>query len=98
VIVRIATEGQYEIGDDDVEALNELDNAAVSACNADDETRFREAFDRLLEFVRSKGQQVGEDELVGSDVILPPPDVSLEEAKAEFSGEGLIPGQDRSGG
>ena len=27
-----------------------------------------------------------------SDVILPPPDVSLEEAKAEFSGEGLIPG------
>ena len=98
MIVRIATEGQYEIGDDDVEALNELDNAAVSACNADDETRFREAFDRLLEFVRSKGQQVGEDELVGSDVILPPPDVSLEEAKAEFSGEGLIPGQDRSGG
>ena len=24
--------------------------------------------------------------------ILPPPDVSLEEAKEEFSGEGLIPG------
>ena len=32
------------------------------------------------------------NELVGSDVILPPPDVTLEEAKAEFSGEGLIPG------
>jgi hypothetical protein len=30
--------------------------------------------------------------LVGSDVILPPPDVSLEEAKAEFTGEGLSPG------
>jgi hypothetical protein len=25
-------------------------------------------------------------------VIIPPPDVSFEEAKAEFSGEGLIPG------
>jgi hypothetical protein len=25
-------------------------------------------------------------------LILPPPDVSLEEAKAEFQGEGLIPG------
>jgi hypothetical protein len=35
---------------------------------------------------------VPEDRLEPSDVILPPPDVSLEEAKAEFSGEGLIPG------
>jgi len=25
-------------------------------------------------------------------VIFPPPDVSFDEAKAEFSGEGLIPG------
>jgi len=30
--------------------------------------------------------------LVGSDLILPPPDVSIEEAREEFSGEGLIPG------
>jgi hypothetical protein len=35
---------------------------------------------------------VGDDELVGSDLILPPPDVTLEEASAEFTGEGLIPG------
>ncbi len=35
---------------------------------------------------------MGDDELVGSDIILPPPDVSVEEAKTEFQGEGLIPG------
>jgi hypothetical protein len=35
---------------------------------------------------------VPDDELLGSDVILPPADVSLEEAKADFTGEGLIPG------
>ena len=29
--------------------------------------------------------------LAESDVILPPRDLSLEEAKAEFTGEGLIP-------
>ena len=46
----------------------------------------------MLEFVRSKGQPVDDDRLEGSDVILPPPDTSLEEAKAEFTGEGLIPG------
>jgi hypothetical protein len=31
-------------------------------------------------------------ELVGSDVIIPPADVSFEEAAEEFSGDGLIPG------
>ena len=33
-----------------------------------------------------------DDELFGSDIILPPADVSLEEAKREFQGDGLIPG------
>jgi hypothetical protein len=92
MIVRIATEGQYEVGDDDVEALNELDNQAVAACDGQDEQHFHDAFTRLLEFVRTKGTPVSEDTLEGSDVILPPPDVSFEEARAEFTGEGLIPG------
>ncbi len=92
MIVRIATEGQYEVGDGTVEALNQLDNEAVSACDAGDEARFREVFGKLLSLVRSEGRRLNEDELEGSDLILPPPDVSLEEAKAEFSGEGLIPG------
>jgi hypothetical protein len=92
VIIRIATEGQYEVGDGAVEAMNELDNQAVAACDANDEQKFRDAFDKLLQYVRSEGRRLGEDELEGSDLILPPPDVSLEEAKSEFSGEGLIPG------
>jgi hypothetical protein len=92
VIVRISNEGQYELADSDAEALNELDNQAVAACQAEDGRHFRDVFDRLLEFVRSKGRPVPEDLLAGSDLILPPPDVSLQEARAEFSGEGLIPG------
>jgi hypothetical protein len=92
VIVRIATEGQYELQDDDVESLNELDNQAVAACDQNDEQQFQDNFQRLLEFVRTKGRPVDDDRLEGSDVILPPPDTSLEEARAEFTGEGLIPG------
>jgi hypothetical protein len=92
VIIRISTEGQYEVGDDAMPALNELDNQAVAACSADDEEHFRAAFDKLLQYVRTEGRRLEEDELEGSDLILPPPDVSLEEAKTEFSGEGLIPG------
>jgi len=92
LIVRISTEGQYELGPEDTDKLNELDNKAVSACNADTEEQFRAAFSELLDFVRHRGHPVPEDELGPSDVILPPPDTSIEEARAEFTGEGLIPG------
>lgn len=90
MIVRVATEGQYEL-DGDVAELNDLDNAAVSACEGGDEAHFRDSYVRLLDYVRSHGRLLGEDYLGGSDLILPPPDVSLEEARKEFSGEGLIP-------
>ena len=92
MIVRISNEGQYEISEEDAAGLNELDNEAVASCDATDEQAFHDVFGRLLDYVRTKGRPVGEDELVGSDIILPPPDVSLEEAKKEFQGDGLIPG------
>jgi hypothetical protein len=92
VIVRISTEGQYELGDEDVDALNDLDNKAVSACEAEDEPSFHNVYEQLLELVRTKGTPIAEDDLRGSDVIFPPPDVTLAEAQAEFSGDGLIPG------
>ena len=92
MIVRISNEGQYEVADADIAELNELDNAAVDACRAADEAHFRTVFDQLLEMVRAKGTPVAQDALFGSDIILPPPDVSLQEAQTEFQGEGLIPG------
>jgi hypothetical protein len=92
VIVRISTEGQYELPDSELETLNKLDNEAVIACQSSDEQQFHDAYARLIEAVRSSGTRVGDDELRGSDLILPPPDVSLAEARADFSGDGLIPG------
>jgi hypothetical protein len=41
--------------------------------------------------VRSHGERVADDELAGSDLILPPADLSFEEAGKAFNGEGLIP-------
>jgi hypothetical protein len=92
VIVRISNEGQYELGEDDESELDQLDQEAVAACQGQDEQHFHEAFTRLLDFIRANGRRVPDDELSGSQLILPPPDTSLEEARAEFTGEGLIPG------
>jgi hypothetical protein len=91
VIVRIATEDQYRLPDEDAARLNDLDNQAVAAVESGDEDRFHEVFESMLDLVRRDGQLLGDDELEESDVILPPPDLTFLEAGAEFTGEGLIP-------
>jgi hypothetical protein len=91
VIVRIATEDQYRLPDEDAERLNALDNDAVAAVEAGDEGRFHAVFTEMLELVRTDGRKLGDDELEESDVILPPPDLSFDEAGHEFTGDGLIP-------
>ena len=91
MIVRIANEGQYRLPDDDAARLNDLDNEAVAAAVAGDEAKFHELWQQMLTLVANDGEEIPDDELVGSDVILPPRDISFEEACAEFTGEGLIP-------
>jgi hypothetical protein len=77
--------------DQDADRLNELDNRAVAAIDQGDETGFRELWSQMLELVASDGNRVSDEELVESDVILPPRDISFDEARGEFTGEGLIP-------
>lgn len=91
MIVRIAGERQFELSEADAERLNELDNEAVAAVDRGDETRFHALFDRMLALVEADGRAVADDQLVESDVILPPRDVTFDEARGEFTGEGLIP-------
>jgi hypothetical protein len=91
VIVRISGEGQFRLPDSDEERLNELDNRAVAAVEQGDETGFQELWSQMLELVSSDGNVLDDDELVESDVILPPRDITFAEAKGEFSGDGLIP-------
>ena len=91
MIVRIMGEGQYRLSAEAVAHVNELDNAAVAAVEADDEDAFHTAFEELLDAIRTGGEHLGDEELEGSDVIVPPADTSFAEAAAEFSGDGLIP-------
>lgn len=92
MIVRIATEGQYKLADEIADRLNQLDNEAVAAAEAEDEAKFTQLFGQIIELIRTEGTPLDADELHGSDVIVPPPDTSYEDARHEFTGEGLIPG------
>ena len=91
MIVRIATEDQYRLPDEDAARLNELDNEVVAAVDAGDEDRFHALFEDMLALVRRDGRKLPDDDLEESDVILPPPDLTFEEARHEFTGDGLIP-------
>jgi hypothetical protein len=91
MIVRISGEDQYRLSDADGERLNELEAGVATAADSGDEHAFADAYRTLLDYVRANGERVGDDELEGSDLILPPSDITLAEAGAEFSGEGLIP-------
>ena len=91
MIVRIATEGQYEVPDELSDRLNDLDNRAVQAVESGDEDGFHAAFEELLQLVRSDGTGLADDDLNESALILPPPDLSFTEAGEQFTGEGLIP-------
>ena len=91
MIVRIATEGQFELPDDAGDRLNELDNRAVQAVESGDEGGFHAAFEELLQIVRSEGTELSDDDLQESDLILPPSDLTFAEAGEQFTGDGLIP-------
>ena len=90
MIVRIASEGQYRVSDDQLPRLQELDGAVIEAAESRDPERFKARFAELLALVRS-GELLDDAHLGPSDAILPPPDVSLAEATGKLSTEGLIP-------
>jgi hypothetical protein len=91
MIVRISGEGQYRLDDEETARLNELENAVVAVVEGGREDGFADAYAALLDYVRERGTPLGADDLEGSDVIIPPPDISFEEAGRDFTGEGLIP-------
>ena len=92
MIIRILGEGQFDVSEDALPRLNELDAAVESAVERGDEPAFAEALAQLLDGVRTAGVPHDAEALDESDLILPPADASLEEVRELLSDEGLIPG------
>jgi hypothetical protein len=91
VIVRLMGEGQYRIDDTLREGLNELDDQAAKAVEQGDEESLHRLLALMAQNVREHGQRLPDGDLSASDLIIPPDDLSLDEARELFSGEGLIP-------
>ena len=91
MIVRILTEGQFNLPGAYVDELNEIDNKLVEVVGNDAAEQFPKVLKSMLDLVRENGTPVPLDELVESDLVLPEPDITLREAEEIFTGEGLLP-------
>jgi hypothetical protein len=91
VIVRIMGEGQYEVDDGLQARLNEIDDEVGAALAAGDQAAMSEALRRLAEAVRGAGRRLDDTALSPSDAVVPPEDLTLDEAHELLEGEGLIP-------
>ena len=91
MIVRILTEGQYNLPGAHVDELNEIDNQLVEVVGQEDQEGFDRHLKKMLDLVREKGTPLPVEEIVESDLVLPEPDITLKEAEELFVGEGLLP-------
>jgi hypothetical protein len=94
MIVRILSEGQWDVPDEVVKDLNRLDEVVEQAVRSGDQSQLTAALGTLLDEVRSQGSPVPDERLDDSDLILPAADSTLEDVQALLndSEEGLIPG------
>ena len=90
MIVRILGEGQYDLEDHALDALNGLDNQIERAIESGDEALFRMSLEGLLAAVRSSGTHHDPDSLDESDLILPPPDATIDEVAAHLATYNLV--------
>jgi hypothetical protein len=84
-------EGQWRVDDAVAARLNELDDEVARAVDDGDEAALWRGLEALAETVRENGERLDDADLSPSDAIIPPEDLSLDEARELLEGEGLIP-------
>ena len=90
MIVRIMEEGQFQVSSSLLDELNVIDNRIVDYVAKENESDFNKELGKLIAMIKENGKPVDDAKIVESDIIVPPADLTLEEAAGIFSGEGLI--------
>ena len=91
MIVRLMGEGQFRVDDALLARLNELDAEVSRAVTEGDERALWTGLQTLADTVREHGEKLADEDLRPSDAIIPPEDLSLEEARELLEDVGFIP-------
>lgn len=92
MIIRIIGQGQYRVDSSLFDTLNRIDNRIVGYVEKGNEKGYRKGLDELIGTIVSEGKKVPGKEIIESDVIVPPADMSLDEARQVFRGTGIFEG------
>ncbi|MEW6604160.1 MAG: hypothetical protein AB1351_05670 [Thermoproteota archaeon] len=92
-IVRIMGQGQFAVDARTLKKLSDIDTEIVELVRAErsDDFEFKKKLTELNDTVMKNGRPVDSREIIKSDIILPSADLSIDEAKRLFMGEGVIP-------
>jgi len=92
-IVRIMGHGQFTVDGKTLKKLNDIDNDLVKLVSTErsDDSEFKRKLTELNNMVVKNGKPLDPHEIIKSDIILPSADLSIDEAKRLFRGEGVIP-------
>lgn len=91
MIIRVFGVGQFDVPNDAMAELNQLDDALTGPVERHDEAALHAGLEKVLEAVKRLGTPMPEDFIGPSDLMLPGPDSTVEEIRELLSEEGLIP-------
>ena len=98
-IIRIAGGGQYEIDNNLLTQINNIDDKVVNILknHSKDQANYevvkkelREKLEEITSFIKSNGRPVIDTDIVKSNLYIPNADISVEEAQNVFKDEGII--------
>jgi predicted transcriptional regulator len=91
MIVRLMGEGQWRVDDALKARLDELDAETERAAELGDEQALHAALQAMHDMVREAGEKLEHAHLGASDAVIPPADLSVEDARAMLEGEDIFP-------
>lgn len=85
-------EGQFRVDTKTLRKLSKVDSSIVQLVRSGklDDVEFKERLTQLIDIVKT-GKLLKPNEVIQSDIILPSPDLSIEQAKKLFKADGVIP-------
>jgi hypothetical protein len=101
IIVRVSGQGQFKVNREILERINDIDNSIVNLLenadvNVDDNSikvkqkDLNGKINEIINLIRTNGMPLDDKEIIQSQIMIPNPDISVDEAKKIFSGEGII--------
>ncbi|WP_458720356.1 PspA/IM30 family protein [Candidatus Nitrosocosmicus sp. R] len=98
-IIRISGGGQYEIDNNLLTQINDIDNKVVNILKNHSngqsnpevvKKELKEKLEEIISFIKNNGRPVMETDIVKSNLYIPQPDISVDEAQNVFKDEGII--------